>query len=67
MIEEVRVIMEDLPTKIKGFVYTDGAYNPCIVINSRMPVEIQRETYAHEIDHILRGDMDNKDYREYSA
>ena len=65
--DDIRIILMDLPTKVKGFVYYDCDYVPCIVINSRMPLEIQRETVKHEKQHIKNGDMDNMNYREYSA
>ena len=64
---DVTVIVRDLPTTVKGFVFKDCNSCPCIVLNARMPVEIQRQTYHHEMKHITSGDIDNKYYREYSA
>ena len=64
---DIRIILENLPTTVKGFVYKDSSYNPCIVLNARLPEEIRRKTFKHEMAHILRGDIDNKDYKEYSA
>lgn len=60
-----RVIVMDLPTKIKGFVYLDSTFTPCIVLNARMPREIQKKTYRHEIQHIRRGELTDTDYKEY--
>lgn len=67
MIDEIRTLVVDLPTSVKGFVYLDSSCTPCIVLNARMPKEIQKNTYRHEVDHIRKGDIDNKDYKEYSA
>ena len=64
---DVTVIIQDLPTTVKGFVFIDCNSCPCIVLNARMPVEIQKQTYKHEMKHISNGDMDNNAYREYSA
>ena len=66
MIEE-RTIIVDLPTTVKGFVYIDSAGIPVIVLNARMTREIQMRTYRHELKHIIDGDIDNKNYKEYSA
>lgn len=64
--EEVRTIVTDLPVSVKGFVFLDATGSPCIVLNARMSAEIQRKTYRHEVDHILRGELENFDYREYT-
>ena len=65
--DDIRVILNNLPTTVKGFVYTDSSGMPCVVLNARMPHEIQVEAYDHEVKHIQRGDMDNKDFREYAV
>ena len=50
----------DLPTTIRGFVReTIEGYT--IVLNSRMSSETQRNTYQHELRHIMRGDLDSLD------
>ena len=67
MTEDVRVIIENLPLSVKGFVFLDSTDSPCIVLNARMPEEIRRKTYNHEMKHIRNGDLTNMDYREYSA
>lgn len=64
---EVRTIITNLPTKVKGFVYLDSTGIPCIVLNARMPVEIQQKTFQHEMNHILRGEMTNANFKEYTA
>lgn len=64
---DVRVLIVDLPTTVNGFVYQDSTYNFVIVLNARMPFEIQQKTYRHEMKHIRCGDIDNMNYKEYSA
>ena len=55
------VIYIDLPTSVRGFARynPDGTYT--IVLNSRMSIEQQRRTWAHEMRHIIRGDFDKDD------
>lgn len=65
MNEEVPVVLLDLPCTVRGFVCLGTDYNPCIVINSRMPAEQQKKTYRHEMNHIIRGDMTDLSYNEY--
>lgn len=67
MFDSVPVILKDLPTSIRGFVCLGSDYDPVIIINSRLTVEQQRETYRHELDHILSGQFDDDDYAEYGA
>ena len=67
MNNDIRTLVIDLPTSVKGFVYLDSSNTPCIVLNARMTAEIQKDTYRHELDHIRHGDIDNMDYKEYSA
>jgi len=63
----IRVVVDNLPTSVKGFVYFDSTYSPVIVLNARMPYETQKKTFDHECKHIRNGDLTNTDYREYSA
>ena len=63
---EVTVVLQDLPTTVRGFVCLGSDYNPCIVINARMSSEQQRKTFRHELGHIMRGEMYDPEYREYS-
>ena len=65
MPDNVPVILKDLPVRIHGFVCLGSDYEPIIVINSRMTVEQQHKTYLHEMDHILSGQIDDDNYREY--
>lgn len=61
------VILRDLPTSVRGFCFHDDEDQAFIVLNSRLPHEIQILTYRHELDHIQRGDMYNMNYLEYGA
>lgn len=59
------VILKDLPSCIRGFVCLGSDYEPVIVLNSSLSREQQRETYRHEMRHILNGELWDEDYREY--
>lgn len=67
MTDHVPVVLKDLPTRVRGFVCLGSDYNPCIVINSRLSVEQQRETFWHEMKHLLSGDFDDDNYDEYGG
>ena len=59
MNNDIKVILQDLPTTISGFVKeTDDFYT--IVLNSRMTYERNKETYKHEQRHIDNGDFDKE-------
>ena len=59
MIQDVKVILENMPTTIKGYtVAKDFTYT--IVLNSRLSFESQRYTYLHELEHINNGDFEKK-------
>ena len=63
--EEVPIVLKDMPVEIRGFVCLGSDYEPIIVINSRMSKEQQLKTYRHELRHIQRGEMFNESYHEY--
>lgn len=65
MREDVPVVLQDMPTRIKGLVCLGPDYTPCIVINSRLSVEQQHATYLHEMSHITTGQLYDDDYQEY--
>lgn len=65
MMNEPVTILMDLPTTVKGFCCHAQDGSDLIVINSRMPKEIQRNTYKHEYEHIRNGQMDDPGYMEY--
>lgn len=67
MIDDVRTVLVDMPTTVRGFVFVDSTGEPCIVLNSRMSCEIQHSTYLHELDHIHSGQQYDDAYFEYSA
>ena len=67
MPDNVPVVLQDLPTNIRGFICLGSDYSPCIVINSRLSVEQQQLTFIHEMNHLINGDMDDEDYYEYGA
>lgn len=62
---DLPVVLMDLPTSVHGFICLGEDYLPCIVINSRLPQELQRKVFLHEMKHYLRGDMDDDSYHEY--
>lgn len=64
---EDRVILENMPTSIRGYVFKDDDGAPVIVLNSRLSREQNRQTYEHERQHIERGEMDEPTYNEYGG
>lgn len=60
-----RVLMMDLPTTVRGFVFYDENGDPVIVLNSRLTHEQNFRTWLHEKGHIQRGEMDDQNYSEY--
>lgn len=67
MMQDIPVVLEDMPTRIKAFCCLGSDYEPLIVLNSRLPVEQQRKAYLHELHHISSGEMDDETYVEYGA
>lgn len=63
--DDIPIVLQDLPTTIRGFCCLGSGYEPIIVINSRLTLEEQRKVYWHEYFHICDGDMDNPNYNEY--
>lgn len=61
-----RVILMDLPTSVRGFVFLDENGEPVIVLNARLTREQNRRTWKHEQRHIKRGEIDNPDYHEHN-
>ena len=59
------VILQDLPTSVRGFVFQGDDGEPVIVVNSRLTREQNRKTYDHERGHIDRGEMNEPTYHEY--
>ena len=67
MMPDIPVVLEDMPTRIKAFCCLGSDYEPLIVLNSRLPVEQQREAYLHELSHVSSGEMYDETYVEYGA
>ena len=65
--DNYRVTLANLPTSIRGFVFMESDGVPRIVLNANLTREMNRRTMDHEIRHIERGEMDNKDYDEYGG
>lgn len=55
----------DLPTSVRGFCYHDDNGEEFVVLNSRLTHEQNLKTWAHEQEHIARGDMYEPNYIEY--
>ena len=47
MITDVRTVLQDLPSSIRGFVVLDENGDPTIVLNSRYNRETNIETYRN--------------------
>ena len=62
---EDRVILQDLPTSIRGFVFQGEDGEPVIVVNSRLTREQNQKTFRHEKNHIERNELNDQDYNEY--
>ena len=63
--DENEVILQDLPTSIRGFVFLGDDGEPVIVVNSRLTREQNRKTYRHERKHIKKNELHDPTYREY--
>ena len=62
---EYRLTLANLPTTIRGFVYLESDGVPRIVLNSNLTREMNRRTFRHEMDHILRGHLSDPNFIEY--
>lgn len=63
--DNIPIVLKDLPVHVRGFVCLGSDFEPIIVINARMSREQQLRTYRHEIKHLQRGEMYNVNYHEY--
>ena len=63
--EERSVILQDLPTSVRGFVFQGEDGEPVIVVNSRLSREQNVKTYRHEKRHIRRNELNDPTYIEY--
>ena len=63
--EENEVILQNLPTSVRGFVFLGDDGEPVIVVNSRLTREQNLKTFDHEQKHIERGELYEPTYLEY--
>ena len=63
--EETKVILQDLPTSVHGFVFQGEDGEPVIVVNSRLTREQNRKTFNHEKKHIRLNELTDPTYIEY--
>ena len=63
--EENEVILQDLPTSVRGFVFQGEDGEPVIVVNSRLTREANRKTFDHEQEHIRHNELNDPTYNEY--
>jgi hypothetical protein len=63
--EETKVILQDLPTSVRGFVFQGEDGEPVIVVNSRLTREQNRKTFYHEKKHIRLNELTDPTYIEY--
>lgn len=56
-----RVIYQDLPCSIPGYIRMDPEGYCTIILNSRLSSERNRETYDHELKHIENDDLYSQD------
>ena len=63
--EENEVILQNLPTSVRGFVFLGDDGEPVIVVNSRLTREQNLKTFDHEQKHIERGELYEPTYNEY--
>ena len=63
--DECKVILKDLPTSVRGFVFKSDDGEPVIVLNSRLTREQNRKTFRHEERHIQNDELNKPTYNEY--
>ena len=59
------VILQNLPTSVRGFVFLGDDGEPVIVVNSRLTREANRKTFRHEREHIAKDQLHEPTYHEY--
>ena len=65
-IEQIPVILLNLPTHIRGFCCLGSDFEPCIILNARLPQEQRARAYLHELDHIRKGELYDAGFTEYA-
>lgn len=61
------MILQDLPTSVRGFVFLGDDGEPVIVVNSRLTREQNLRTYRHEQKHIENDELHDTTYHEYGG
>ena len=56
----MRTILIPMPYGIKGFIKADEDGYETIVLNSKLNLETNRETFLHELKHSTHGDLSNE-------
>ena len=65
-IEQIPVILLNLPTHIRGFCCLGSDFEPCIFLNARLPYEQRVRAYLHELEHIRKGELYDAGFTEYA-
>lgn len=61
--DEYRILLVDLPLKVRAMVSFDTDDFPTVIVNSRLSYRMQRRAVRHEIDHIEHDDIYAADIR----
>ena len=64
---EYRVTLANLPVSIRGYVFIEEDGVPRIVLNSNLTWEQNRKTMKHELRHIEKGELTDRNYHEYGG
>lgn len=65
-VEQIPVVLLNLPTHIRGFCCLGSDFEPCIILNARLPQEQRARTYLHELEHIRKGEIYDPGFTEYA-
>lgn len=65
--DDYRVILANLPTSIRGYVFLESDGVPCIVLNSNLTREMNLRTMVHEMKHIANDELNDPTYHEYGG
>lgn len=60
-----KVILQNLPTTVRGYCYHDDDGEAFVVLNARLTREQNLKTFDHEQKHIERGELYEPTYNEY--
>ena len=65
-VEQIPVVLLNLPTHIRGFCCLGSDFEPCIILNARLPQEQRARAYLHELEHIRKGELYDAGFTEYA-